>query len=256
MDKRPSQTLIVTGMHRSGTSLVANYLSQCGCVMGGNLLPGSKHNRKGYYEDIQFLSFHEGILRNSVSSWHDVPFRGVLPITEHDKEAAKLLLEKRKHLILWGWKDPRTVLFLDFWAQLCPNAGFVFLYREPAQVLTSLLKRGDNRLHLYFMNRIKLFRYLKSLRLYISYNSRILDFINKHAHRCILLSLADVVAGNIQLLDAIREKLRITGFNQKPLEVVFRADLLHQNRTVLSRLVASTPGIRKVYRELEAKKYI
>jgi hypothetical protein len=47
--------LIVTGMHRSGTSLLASFLRAAGINLGENLYPADSANPLGYFEDLDFL---------------------------------------------------------------------------------------------------------------------------------------------------------------------------------------------------------
>ena len=43
--------IVVAGMHRSGTSLVAGYLQSLGVDMGARLLAADHANPRGYFED-------------------------------------------------------------------------------------------------------------------------------------------------------------------------------------------------------------
>src|SRR5690606_15029365 len=42
----------------------------------------------------------------------------------------------------WGFKDPRTLLTLEFWRQAAPQARLVGSFRHPVRVVRSLHKRG------------------------------------------------------------------------------------------------------------------
>lgn len=57
-----SLTIIVTGMHRSGTSLTASFLKAIGVNVGDNFFPADRHNIKGYFEDLDFLEFQRTVL--------------------------------------------------------------------------------------------------------------------------------------------------------------------------------------------------
>ncbi|MBS1528172.1 MAG: hypothetical protein JST19_21175, partial [Bacteroidetes bacterium] len=57
-----SGVLIILGMHRSGTSLVTNWLYHCGLQVGENLLGKNAGNEEGHFEDTEFLKLHEEIL--------------------------------------------------------------------------------------------------------------------------------------------------------------------------------------------------
>ena len=43
----------------------------------------------------------------------------VVPVFE---ERARTLVSARASRPFWGWKDPRTCLFLEFWDRLLPQA--------------------------------------------------------------------------------------------------------------------------------------
>src|SRR5215472_16049027 len=60
-DNRDSP-LILTGMHRSGTSLVASLLCALSVDMGQELLPADSNNVRGYFEDLEFLQLQRRIL--------------------------------------------------------------------------------------------------------------------------------------------------------------------------------------------------
>src|SRR5262249_24095134 len=43
---------------------------------------------------------------------------------------------------VWGWKEPRTTLFLPFWKSVIPGLRFVICVRSPLDVALSLQKRN------------------------------------------------------------------------------------------------------------------
>jgi hypothetical protein len=62
-----SPVLVVAGMHRSGTSLLASLLHRSGCRMGETLLSADANNRPGYFEDLEFLDLNRRMLAATVS---------------------------------------------------------------------------------------------------------------------------------------------------------------------------------------------
>ncbi len=57
-----SHPLVICGMHRSGTSLVASVLENAGLAIGCTApLPGLG-NPRGHFEDPDFLALHEEML--------------------------------------------------------------------------------------------------------------------------------------------------------------------------------------------------
>lgn len=137
-----NKTLIIAGMHRSGTSLITHWLSECGLQLGENFLPGGVGNVDGHYEDIEFLKLHEEILNDN-----HLPPTGLTD--EHNIDVSLYHREKLKSVIRiknalypqWGWKDPRTCLFLDTYKELLPDARYLIVVRDYQSVVSSLLQR-------------------------------------------------------------------------------------------------------------------
>src|SRR5215470_15228559 len=50
--------LVVTGMHRSGTSLAASILRTSGVDMGERLMAPQASNPAGFFEDLDFVELH------------------------------------------------------------------------------------------------------------------------------------------------------------------------------------------------------
>ena len=180
----PHRALLVTGMHRSGTSLAAGRLQNSGVQMGRQLLPPNRGNPRGYFEDAGLVAFHEQVLQaRGLDMLVTAPF--VFEPSPAEMAQAQQLVAARAGAPLWGWKDPRTSLFLEFWRSLLPQAVFVLLYRHPLEVFLSLLRRGD------FSGHGRLEIGLQSWRVY---NQNIANFVKKNRERCLLChcySMAD-----------------------------------------------------------------
>ena len=141
-----SQPLIVAGMHRSGTSLTASFLAGLGVDIGRRLLPGDRNNRHGYFEDEEFLELQRRMVAaccpQESEGWPDWGFtsdgrfleEGLVPFRD---TAAGLAHGGARHGV-WGWKDPRSTLLLDFWRELLPKARFVGVFRAPWEVADSI----------------------------------------------------------------------------------------------------------------------
>jgi len=138
-------------MHRSGTSLVASVLREAGLDIGLKLdsrlkedvVPGLGQPR-GHFEDRDFHGLHEAILAASGRTCFtagEADVDGVAPLFE---QQAGELVATRADRPFWGWKDPRTCLFLDLWDRLLPQARYLFLYRHPVDVALSLWRRNTD----------------------------------------------------------------------------------------------------------------
>src|SRR4051794_39777592 len=56
--------ICITGMHRSGTSLVAQLLGVCGVDLGpeGEFFPANEFNADGYWENTRFTELGDAVL--------------------------------------------------------------------------------------------------------------------------------------------------------------------------------------------------
>jgi hypothetical protein len=145
LQAKESSPLVIVGMHRSGTSLTARWLQMCGLHLGSELVPATRANREGHFEDLEITRLHREILRRNGLTYltpRDVPIK----TTEQDHlEAQRLVTEREAGGSAWGWKDPRTSLFLPFWHDIVPEARYLIVYRHYTQVVDSLLRRDKLR---------------------------------------------------------------------------------------------------------------
>jgi hypothetical protein len=137
-----NKVLIILGMHRSGTSLTAQWLYKCGLNIGDNLLAGNETNKDGHFEDLVFHDLHEEIFKT-----HNIPYGGFVNIEDFKPSAKeiesikKVIDKKNNHHDQWGWKDPRTCLFINEYIRLIPNAQILILLRDYNQIINSLISR-------------------------------------------------------------------------------------------------------------------
>ena len=138
----------ISGMHRSGTSMVTNLLHLCGLYLGQehDLMSPASDNPDGFGENLRFVEINEEILNVFGGGW-DYPLP--LPDGWHgEKEVLRLRMKAKATLQeflgheLWGWKDPRNSLTLPFWMTLVPDIKSVVCLRNPLEVALSLHKRN------------------------------------------------------------------------------------------------------------------
>lgn len=140
--KSNNKILIVLGMHRSGTSLVSSWLSACGLNLGDRLMGGNKYNLNGHFEDLDFHDIHEEIFKENNIKYGGLQKIDNLHVSEYHQEKIKhITLLKKSLRDQWGWKEPRTNIFLDFYRDFLPEANYLVLYRKPEIVVDSLLRR-------------------------------------------------------------------------------------------------------------------
>src|SRR4051812_13455505 len=117
-------SVIVTGMHRSGTSFAVRALNISGLWIGapetlmtieGRAFPG---NQTGNYESTEAVRINNQILAESGGSWNQPPLSlRTTPfiIKRMERLVHELVTSKPSVSQGWGWKDPRTVLTLEAW---------------------------------------------------------------------------------------------------------------------------------------------
>lgn len=192
--------LVITGMHRSGTSLVASLLQSAGVDIGKRLMGGGETNLKGHFEDLDFVEFHESVLRSQGISTEGWTLERSIQVQEQYLDKAKSLIQGRLSQPLWGWKDPRTTLFLQFWQKLLPEATFVFVYRAPWQVIDSLYRRGDQ----VFKTNPNF-----ALDLWMNYNQAIIAFYDEFPEKCVIFNSETITSKPDLLTEIIEKELKI-----------------------------------------------
>jgi glycosyltransferase involved in cell wall biosynthesis len=166
---RPPLAVCITGMHRSGTSLVARLANLLGVDLGPEerMLGPRSDNPAGFWEHAELAEISEAVLETFGGSWHEVPrFPSGwerAPELETYKERARQIIDQTfSDSPMWGWKDPRAAVTLPFWQTVVPNLRYIICLRNPVAVVRSLMARDR-------------FREDKSFRLWIDYTTAALQ---------------------------------------------------------------------------------
>lgn len=157
-----AKPLIILGMHRSGTSMIARMLESLG------LYSGWLKDRNN--ESLFFLWINDWLMNKTGGSWSfPEPFMELLDHQELRKITVSYLHKyfrfpyiyaylgpamKMKYRSLsristpWGWKDPRNIYTLPLWLDLFPDAKVVHVCRHGVDVANSLLSRQMKEINL------------------------------------------------------------------------------------------------------------
>ncbi len=142
--------VVVAGMHRSGTSLLAGMLASRGLKVGRGeqLLPAARRsNVLGHWELAEVVRLNDKILRECGAHWAGP----VAVSTQRLEEVAAGPLGDLGRNIVAGplarvdlVKDPRFCLTLPFWRALLDDQVVVVVpWRSPREVALSLTARND-----------------------------------------------------------------------------------------------------------------
>ena len=146
--------ILITGMHRSGTTLVARMLQTLGVFMG--------HHLDDNHEALAFLDLNDRVLHRAHAAW-DRP-GGVedlleLPVVAEAlvdalREATRTPAFARAYrghagaslqppgFAAWGFKDPRTSVTWPLWLRVFQDARMIHVRRHGVDVAASLARRS------------------------------------------------------------------------------------------------------------------
>ena len=144
--------ILILGMHRSGTSLVAKATHLWGADSGPAelLVPARKWNPEGYWEHAPLVRFNDRLLAAVRATWFLPPSAAgeaalqALASDVHWKSEALSLIAgmQSDNKQSWFWKDPRLGLTLPFWLRVSADPIFVIAARHPQAVARSLAHRN------------------------------------------------------------------------------------------------------------------
>ena len=135
--------VIIAGMHRSGTSLVARLLERGGMYVGGSWVDEN-------HESIHFTRANRAMVGEGSYLLQD--YGWTAPKTDDFIQARRGYAERavasmsvffaeRNGEAVWGWKDPRNCLTLPVWLSIYPAARVLHIVRDGRSVALSLTDR-------------------------------------------------------------------------------------------------------------------
>ena len=144
--------IVVLGMHRSGTSILARALQAHGCALSSQLLGANPSNPSGHWESSAAIAINDKLLADLGRSWDDL--RELPPAwlqgleAQEAKARIKILLEGDfRNEALWAIKEPRMCRLAPLWIEAITELGFdvkvVMAVRHPREVALSLLRRDS-----------------------------------------------------------------------------------------------------------------
>jgi|GEM_PF-362849 len=146
--EQPKSCLLVIGMHRAGTSAVAELLGRVGFYLGRDLIEANAWNPRGYFESQSVIDLNDALLASGDAHWHSLFHE--LPATETLIEYARprfqgLLSQVFGDAPRIAIKDPRLCRLLPVWQALLKEAGYrlgyLVMVRDPLACADSLARR-------------------------------------------------------------------------------------------------------------------
>lgn len=144
--------IMVWGMHRSGTSLIARSLQVFGATLGDRLFAGDPGNPTGYFEDKGLMQLDSAMLEELGMAWDSLASVRENHVQHLIKAgyleyAANFLEEVGQRGSVVALKDPRMTRLAPFWRRVFHEKSIIPLnvvaYRRPQAVIASLSRRAQ-----------------------------------------------------------------------------------------------------------------
>jgi len=223
-DPKANTIFCITGMHRSGTSLTTSWLEMCGLpVHDGSFHGPGVGNPKGHFEDKEFVDLQADAIKSYFpdSRGWKVFSEKKISLSDQALDHAKELIDRRNgRFSLWGWKDPRSVLFLEDWKRMIPELKVLLIWRPCSEVVRSLVNRSQKATLDVF--KISTF---EAARLWKVYNYRALEFKRKYSADTLLIPLAAILKKDKEVLSKISQLGQVQ-LEYQPIKSIFDETLL------------------------------
>jgi len=147
--------------------MLTRLLHACGLCLGPKeaMMPPQADNPEGFWEHLGFVALNDELLNALGGAW-DLPPSPDQTFTRPELDPlrlkAQLLIECFESVGVWGWKDPRNSLTLQFWQDLLPGLRTLIMVRNPLEVAYSMRERNGTS-------------YAFGLRLWEIYNRRLIE---------------------------------------------------------------------------------
>jgi len=141
-----TEPVVVLGMHKSGTTLLADTLHHSGIEM----LVGDKsasYDQGNKMERAETLALNVALLDCEGRESHRIldpldPARAPVGLRTRARDLVAGLEARGKP---WGFKDPRTLLTIGFWEDILKTPRLIGVFRDPAEVFQHYARKAGRR---------------------------------------------------------------------------------------------------------------
>lgn len=143
------KSLLIVGMHRSGTSAIARITNMLGFSLGPRESMGepSSDNPKGFWEQMPVRNLNDFLLQSVGAAWDNPYDFSVDRISEKARfdffRLADRFVSRLRDGAPWAIKDPRLSLTMNAWRPFLQDPMVLLVYRNPLEVARSLEARNN-----------------------------------------------------------------------------------------------------------------
>ena len=155
------------------------------------------------------------------------------------------IVQRQKKKSPWGWKEPRTCLFLNLWNKVIPRAYYLILFRDYQEVVASLLRRRKKNLinsnipfykipkrwiqyHFFKRRYIKLY-----LNIWLRYNKDILSHLKNQddLSKVIVIDQKNLLPQESLIINILSNSFGLN-LNHFPLTKIFNRNMLSKSENI------------------------
>jgi hypothetical protein len=142
------EPIIIIGMHRSGTSMLADLLNHCGVFIGKDI---DNNNESLFFRNLnRWMFLQAGASWDNPENFNYIDEIFIKDLSYNIKKHIYGVKSYKFHNNIkklinsptpWGWKDPLNTFTSEIWRQIFPQSRFIHIYRNPIDVAESLRNR-------------------------------------------------------------------------------------------------------------------
>jgi len=151
------EPILITGIARSGTSMVAGVINLCGVFMG-TLAENNRANPKGMFENAEIRNnMVKPFLRScgaDPAGQFPLPDTKRLPIPGDWRQNIEQVMIKQGYIGgAWAYKGPKMPLMWPVWNHAFPTAKWIIVRRRSGDIVRSCMRTAF--MHAYHNERIQ-----------------------------------------------------------------------------------------------------
>ena len=217
-------SILVLGMHRSGTSALTGVLSLLDVYLGSELMKANFANQKGYFENNILYKINEKLLAQIGSSWDDIFYdEEKLDAIKEIGELKSAIKSEFEYAKSFAIKDPRLALLFPVYKKVLDeldiNIKIILPYRNPIEVANSLKRRDGMPLE-------------KGMLLW-AYHFLLAEKFSR-GHERVFVNFDELISDTSKVVEDLSTKLHINFLdklskNKKEIEEFLEPSLKHHN---------------------------